>query len=103
MKKILVSSFLFLLLLNVANAYQFQAQCSFSQFQGQCSVLNYTNYPLRCNLYAQGRTSSGFNANAYEFVNLYPGQNAYVYINANNGYVDPLVYVSGYANCQNIF
>jgi hypothetical protein len=100
MKKFLITSSLFMLVSGVANAYQFQAQCSFNQFQGQCSVFNYTNFAVRCNLQAQGRTFYGYNANAYESVILYPGQNAYVYVYANNGYMDPLVYVAGYANCM---
>jgi hypothetical protein len=100
MKKLLISFSLFVQLSGVANAYPIQAQCSFNQFQGQCSIFNYSNFPVRCNLQAQGRTFYGFNASAYEFVVLYPGQNAYVYVYANNGYMDPLVYVAGYANCQ---
>jgi hypothetical protein len=103
MKNLLVVSSLLAVFSATANAYQLQAQCQFNQFQGQCSVLNYTNMVLHCSLQAQGQTYSGFYAYGYENVVLYPGQYAYVYVGANNGYMDPLVFVSGFANCQGGF
>lgn len=103
MKTLLIASLVTLFSVS-ANAQIFlRAQCNFNQFQGECSVVNHTNMTLQCHLEAQGRTYSGFYANAFVNAFLYPGQNAWVYVNSNNGYVDPLVFVSGSANCQSVY
>jgi hypothetical protein len=67
---------------------------------GECSVVNESNFPARCQLQIQGRTSMGYTFNGFENVFLYPGQNAWAYVYANNPMIDPLVFVGGYATCN---
>lgn len=98
MKKILALISLFSTI--NASAFQIQAQCRFNQASGECAVYNQWAQPIFCSLQARGQVASGVWANAWENVTVYPGSYAYVYVNANNPSFDPLVYVTGSANCQ---
>ena len=100
MKNLFIASSLLIAFTGLANAFETRTQCQFNAFHGECTAVNDSNFVIRCQLHIEGRTRSGATSNAQEDVFLYPGQNAYAYVNANNGYVDPLVYVNGYANCQ---
>ncbi len=99
MKNLLAALSFFVIFSGAANAFQLQAQCQFNQFQGECTVTNLTFNVASCQLQIQGLTRSGAYFYGYENVNLFPGQMGYAYVNANNGYIDPLISVSGFANC----
>lgn len=77
-----------------------RANCEFNQAVGRCAVYNQWNRPMQCDLRAQGQVYSGAFLNVYESVVVYPGQYAYAYVQANNPQRDPLVNVSGSANCS---
>jgi hypothetical protein len=100
MKKILVAATLLLSLSGVANAFYIQAQCQFTGAVGTCAVFNQWATPIACSLQAEGQVSSGVWGSAWENAYIYPGQYGYVYVNANNPWIDPLVFVRGFANCQ---
>jgi hypothetical protein len=103
MKNLLIASSVFIAFSGIANAFQVQTRCQFNPFHGECSVVNDSYNMASCQLQIQGRTFSGAFYTGHENVILYPGQSAYAYVNANNGQIDPLVYVSGFANCQTIY
>lgn len=102
MKYIALTVFsLFLLPLNgVAAEMRLDATCNFNAAQGTCAAQNTFPFPARCHIYAEGQTSQGFWFKSNNPIVLAPGAwgNAYVY--AKNPYVDPLVYVSGFARCS---
>lgn len=100
MKKILLAATLLLSLTGAANAFFVQAQCQFNSATGSCAVFNQWATPIACQLQAEGQVSSGVWGSAWENAYIYPGQYGYVYVNANNPWIDPLVFVRGYANCQ---
>lgn len=100
MKNLLLALSLFAAFSGAANAFQIQVHCNFNPAHGDCSAENYSNTVIGCRLEARGTTRAGFYLNVFENVVLYPGQNAFVYVNANNAYVDPLISVNGAANCQ---
>jgi hypothetical protein len=100
MKKLILLTALSLTSLTNAQAFFLQADCRFDMAQGECEVVNQTYQPIYCDLRAQGITRSGFYANGFVNGWIMPGQTAYVYVNANNPYIDPLVNVNGSANCR---
>jgi hypothetical protein len=99
MKKLIV--IIGLLTSGLSFGFDIAANCHFDPSYGECSVVNDTQMPVKCKLQIQGRTSMGYTYNGFEFVFLYPGQYAYAYVYANNPMVDPLVQVSGSAQCKN--
>jgi hypothetical protein len=98
--KVFLITTLLTLTFQSASAFQIQANCQFNQSQGVCQVFNQWTTPIYCSLKAQGQTNYGVWANAFINATIYPGDYAYVYVNANNPYMDPLVFVQGSANCQ---
>ena len=82
-----------------AHAFNIQARCEFVPAEGRCTVLNQWARPIRCELFARGQVSSGAYLNESVAGVLLPGQWAYVTVYANNPEVDPLVFVTGNANC----
>lgn len=84
-----------------ARAQQFfavSANCNFNSATGNCEVYNNFPQPIACSLRAQGSLASGHVMWAYNNVVIAPGAMAYVYVNAPYG--NPLVNVSGSANCR---
>jgi hypothetical protein len=103
MKKNFIVSLFVITFSYSANAFQLFTQCHFDPFYGECRVENDTQSVIRCQLKILGQTRSGASFQGMINADLYPGQNAYAYVNANNGYIDPLVRVDGSARCQNLY
>lgn len=101
--KTILSLLLFVSLFSVSNAnaqaFTVQAACTFNQAQGECRVHNKWVYPIYCELKAQGLLASGLWGKAFNNQVLLPGQFMYVYVNSQNPYGNPLVDVSGSAQC----
>lgn len=76
------------------------ANCSFNPAVGQCSVFNQWPTPIRCEIRIRGIVRSGAWFTAREVVTVYPGQEAYGYVYAQNPNFDPLVDTGGVANCR---
>ena len=70
--------------------------------RGACQVVNQLPAPIQCNISAQGQTQSGAWANLFGQGTVYPGQSAIVYVNANNPYIDPLIFIQAQANCSTL-
>lgn len=99
MKKILIALSLLVTLTGAANAFYVQAQCQFNSATGTCAVFNQWATPIACSMAAEGQVASGAWGSVWENAYIYPGQYGYVYVNANNPWIDPLIFVRGYANC----
>lgn len=100
MKIALLTSALVFATLSSAHAFTLQASCQFDQAHGECQVYNNTGRPVYCQIQAQGMTARGSWANGFVNGWIAPGQEAYVNVYANNPYIDPLMNVSGSANCN---
>ena len=80
--------------------FKMGAQCSFNQATGQCSVYNSMPMPIYCDIHITGQVMSGAWFKGFESVVVYPGQNAYGYVYAQNPNYDPLIGANGYAVCH---
>lgn len=80
--------------------FSVNADCSFNQAVGQCGVYNQWMRPIFCDVRIRGRTMSGAWFTGRENVVVYPGQNAFAYVYAQNPGYDPLVDTAGSANCR---
>jgi hypothetical protein len=100
MKNILIGLVMFLSFSHFANAFQVITECSYDSFYGECAVVNDNTSVVNCLLKIEGQTRSGAFYRTHVNASLFPGQRAYVYVNATNGYIDPLVRVLGSADCH---
>lgn len=92
-----------LALANQAHAQQFfalDANCNFNAANGRCQVNNYAGQPIFCSLTAAGTLASGISAYGYNNAWIFPGQSAWVFVQASNPYQNPLIAVSGSATCR---
>lgn len=80
--------------------FKMGAQCTFNPAVGQCSVYNSMPMPIYCDLHITGQVMSGAWFKGFESVVVYPGQNAFGYVYAQNSNYDPLVGANGYAVCH---
>ncbi|MCH2534036.1 MAG: hypothetical protein MK008_06310 [Bdellovibrionales bacterium] len=79
--------------------FNVNANCQINAATTRCMACNYSyNVPIYCNVNARAVSSYGYWMNNYNQGVVHPGNCIYVYINANNPSVDPLV--SGSANAQ---
>lgn len=81
-------------------SFSLNADCSFNPAVGQCAVYNQWMTPIYCDVRIRGRTMSGAWFTGRENVVVYPGQNAFAYVYAQNPNFDPLVDTSGSAYCR---
>jgi hypothetical protein len=83
-----------------ARWFNIGANCFVNSATARCSVYNNNYYPMFCQVAVAARTYRGFIGNSYQNVWVQPGTFAYVYANANNPYVDPLVAATANARCR---
>lgn len=100
MRKFLIALTMFISLSGFANAFQVITECSYDSFYGECAVVNDNTSVVTCLLRIEGQTRSGAFYQTHVTASLFPGQRTYVYVNAVNGYLDPLIRVHGSANCH---
>lgn len=100
MKKIIAVSGLLFSLNSYSQMFSINLNCEVVYgVRGSCQVYNQFPRPIQCKIAAQGQTQSGAWVNLFGQGMIYPGQTAWVNVNANNPNIDPLLYVQARANC----
>ena len=84
-----------------ANAFQYNMNATWTPQRAQVQVVNSYGRPIICNGSLNGQFSSGGNLNAWMNGQFIPaGQNRFLFVNANNPYMDPIVYAQANINCE---
>lgn len=100
MKKLIATSLLLISANTFAYNFSMALNCEVVYgVRGACQIVNRLPMPIGCKISAQGQTQSGAWANLFGQGTVYPGQSAWVYVNANNPYIDPLLFVQAQASC----
>ncbi len=97
MKKLISATILSVAL--SAQAFYVNLNCNVNQAHASCYLYNHWMRPITCQIQAQGTTYYGHWLNSYATVYVFPGQYSYIYVNAYNPMLDPLVYAQASANC----
>lgn len=74
--------------------------CSFNPAFGQCQITNSLTKPISCKFTSSAKTLHGFPIVAYQWVYLYQGMSAWNYAKAFNPVFDPIVEMTGSADCK---
>ena len=74
--------------------------CNWGPAYGECRLWNTSRMVVGCELITQGQTRMGSYINLPRYDVLYQGMTMWTSVNANNPYIDPIVFMSATAICN---
>jgi hypothetical protein len=74
--------------------------CNFGPAYGECRLLNTYPRPVNCEFIVHGQTRLGSHINGFQYIMLYQGMFAWYNVQANNPYIDPIIFLTANANCN---